>query len=332
MSDKSEKYVVVIGAANIDIGGTPAKALIPADSNPGNISINYGGVGRNIAHNLCKLGVPVKFITAIGGDVLGRDMIKHCESIGMDISHTLTIPEETSSMYLYINDDNGDMNVAIDHMSICNMISPEYIESLSDVINGADIVVMDANISEEAFMKLKEICKVPLYVDPVSTALAARIKPGLDGIDTLKPNTLEAEFLTGMTIKTEADYKAAATAILDMGVRRVFMSMGPEGMIAAGRDENGKDSIYIVSEYPAEVVCTTGAGDSATAAIVWASSVVADSDSLVTTAKAANVVAAMTIEVNPTNNPDLSHQKALKKLMASDMKVRTLSNKGEESE
>ena len=281
-------YVVVIGAANIDIGGTPSKPLIAADSNPGEISINYGGVGRNIADNLCKLGVPVKFITAIGGDVLGADMIKHCESIGMDTSYVLTIPEETSSMYLYINNDNGDMDVAIDHMTICSKITPDYIESVADVLNGAAAVVMDANISADAFMSLKEVCDVPIYIDPVSTVLAERVKPGLDGIDTIKPNTLEAEYLTGMTIKTEADYRAAASAILDMGVRRVFLSMGSEGMMAANRD-----NMYIVSEYPAEVICTTGAGDSATAAIVWAST-------------------------------ELGHKAALDRLLESDMKVREI--------
>lgn len=319
MSINDDSYVVVIGAANIDIGGTPANPLIPADSNPGNISINYGGVARNIADNLCKLGVKVKFVTAIGGDVLGADMIRDCESIGMDISCVLKIPDETSSMYLYINNENGDMDVAIDHMTICSKITPEYIESISDVINGASAVVMDANISEAAFMSLKKVCTVPIYIDPVSTALAARVKPGLDGIDTIKPNTLEAEYLTGMTIKTEADYRAAATAILDMGVRRVFMSMGSEGMLAASGG-----SMYIVDEYPAEVVCTTGAGDSATAAIVWASTIIADGDSLVTAAKAANVVAAMTVSVQETNNPDLNHQAALDKMIASNMKVREI--------
>ena len=315
----SDNYVVVMGAANIDIGGTPNNPLIPADSNPGNISINYGGVARNIAHNLCKLGMNVKLITAIGGDVLGEDMIKHCEEIGMDTSHVLRVPDDTSSMYLYVNNENGDMDVAIDHMTVCSKITPEYVASLADVFNGALAVVVDANIPEESFMKLKDICEVPIYVDPVSTALAARIKPGLDGIDTIKPNTLEAEYLTGMTIKTEADYRAAAQEILDMGVRRVFMSMGSEGMMAAS-----SDNMYIVSEYPADVVCTTGAGDSATAAIVWASTVIADGDALVAAAKAANVVAAMTVSVQETNHVDLNHQSALDKIIESNMTVREI--------
>lgn len=319
MNTDNNNYIAVIGAANIDIGGTPTKPLIPADSNPGKISINYGGVARNIAHNLCLLGLPVKFITAIGSDVLGEDMLRHCESIGMDISSVLHIPNETSSMYLYINNDNGDMDLAIDHMTICSRITPDYLESLSGIINGATAVVTDANISSEAFVALKEISRVPVYADPVSTALAERIKPFLDGIDTIKPNRLEAEYLTGMTIQTEADYRAAANAILDMGVRRVFMSMGSEGMIAAD-----KNNMYIVGEYPAEVVCTTGAGDSATAAIVWASTVIADNGSLVTAAKAANVVAAMTVSVQDTNNPNLSHQTAFDKIIKSNMSVREI--------
>ena len=312
-------YVVVIGAANIDIGGTPVNPLIPADSNPGEITINYGGVGRNIAHNLAKLGVPVKFITAIGGDVLGADMLRHCEEIGMDVSHVLRIPDRTSSMYLYINNIEGDMEMAIDHMSIVEQITPEYLDSVSSVIQGAAAVVMDANISADAFLHLKSICRAPLYIDPVSTVLASRIKPGLEGVDTLKPNRLEAEYLTGMTIQTKADFRAAADAMLDMGVRRVFLSMGSEGMLAADRN-----NMYIVGEYPAEVVCTTGAGDSATAAIVWASTVIADGDTLVTAAKAANVVAAMTVSVQETNCPELSHNTALEKMINSNMTVRSI--------
>ncbi len=316
---RDDNYAVVIGAANIDIGGTPSNPLIPADSNPGKISINYGGVGRNIAHNLCKLGVPVIFITAVGSDVLGKEMLNHCESLGMDISCVLRVPDTNSSMYLYINDSDGDMAMAIDQMNICSNITPAYLDTLRDVLSGAAAVVADANIPADTFVHLKEICSAPLYVDPVSTALASRVKPILDGIDTIKPNRLEAEYLTGMTIQTEADYRAAASAMLDMGVRRVFMSMGSEGMLAADRN-----NMYIIGKYPAEVVCTTGAGDSATAAIVWASTVVTDQNTLVTAAKAANAVAALTISVQETNYPGLSHSAALDRMTESTMTVRKL--------
>ena len=102
------KYVVVIGAANIDIGGTPYKPLIPGDSNPGVINMSYGGVGRNIAHNLARLGTDVLLVTAAGDDVLGREMLLKCEKAGMDTSLSLVVPGASSSVYLFINELRTD--------------------------------------------------------------------------------------------------------------------------------------------------------------------------------------------------------------------------------
>jgi pseudouridine kinase len=46
----------IIGGINIDIEGAPFKKLKYQDSNPGKIRLSYGGVGRNIAENLARLG------------------------------------------------------------------------------------------------------------------------------------------------------------------------------------------------------------------------------------------------------------------------------------
>ena len=299
---ENQGYVLVIGAANIDIGGTPYKPLIPADSNPGVIKMSYGGVGRNIAHNLAMMGVNVKFVTAAGDDTLGKEMIAKCESIGMDTSLSKIIPGASSSVYLFINDETGEMELALSHVDIMQNITPEYIESLSDDINSAEAVVADCNITHEALMKLKDICNVPLYVDTVSVSHAEKIKGNLDGIDTIKPNLLEAEYLTDMIIETEVDFIEAARALIDQGVRRVFISAGPHGMLAAD-----KDHMTMVDRYPAHVRCTTGAGDSAMAAIIW-SSLKEGSDKLADPAKAANAAASATISVDPTIHPEMSSE------------------------
>ena len=49
MQAREEKHVVVIGAVNMDLSGTPAAALRSGDSNPGRVTLSAGGVGRNIA-------------------------------------------------------------------------------------------------------------------------------------------------------------------------------------------------------------------------------------------------------------------------------------------
>ena len=121
MEDK--KYAVVIGAANIDIGGTPYKPLIPGDSNPGVIKMSYGGVARNIAHNLTLLGFNVELITAAGNDTLGMEMLRKCEAIGLDTSLSVVVPGGSSSVYLFINDEKGEMDLALSHVDIVKLQS-----------------------------------------------------------------------------------------------------------------------------------------------------------------------------------------------------------------
>lgn len=314
----SKPYVVVIGAANIDIGGTPYKPLIPEDSNPGVIKMSYGGVGRNIAHNLTLIGVDVELVTAAGDDALGMEMLKKCESIGLDTSLSLIVPGGSSSVYLFINDEKGDMNLALSHVDIVKKITPEYIESISAVINQADAVVADCNLTQETFLKLKEICKVPLYVDTVSVSHADKIKGHLDGIDTLKPNLLEAEFLSDMMIENEYDCLEAARAIIDQGVRRVFISMGPHGILTAD-----KDHAIIADRYPVNVISTTGAGDSAMAAIVW-SSLNEEGDGLTAPAMAANAAASLTISVDHTIDPEMSADRIKDKIKNQNVKIRVI--------
>lgn len=317
-SNGNKGYVTVIGAANTDIGGTPYKPLIPGDSNPGVIKMSYGGVGRNIAHNLSMLGVDVELVTAVGDDTLGLDMLKYCEMMGVDTSLSVVVPGASSSVYLFINDEMGEMDLALSHVDIVNNITPEYIESISDIINKSAAAVADCNLSREALLKLMDICEVPLYVDTVSVSHADKIKGNLRGIDTLKPNLLEAEYLSDMKIESEYECLEAARAIIDQGVRRVFISMGPDGMLAADRDH-----AIIAGRYPVHVKCTTGAGDSAMAAIIW-SSLNEEGDGLIAPAKAANAAASATISVDPTIHPEMSGAFIERKLKEYDMEVREI--------
>ncbi len=330
---KENDYIVVIGGANIDIGGTPRSKLIPADSNHGDIKISFGGVGRNIAHNLAKLGIKVHLVAAVGSDALGKEMIAECESLGMDISSVLILPEETSSMYLYINDEDGDMLISIDQMDICSRITPDYINSIATVLTSAAAVVIDGNLREDTIARIIKICHppgstrnakpaassprwIPIFCDPVSTDFMLKLRPHLGSIDVIKPNRLEAEYLTGISIQTVEDYKEAAKSILSMGAAKVFISMGDQGVLAAQHEACDNYQIVKLDSLETDVVCTTGAGDSATAAIVWTYTTLSDVEEniLVLAAKAANSAAAMTIESLYTVNPELSCEALARKI------------------
>ena len=292
----NEARVAVIGGVNMDIGGSPFAKLVMRDSNPGIITARPGGVGRNIAHDLRLLGVNVSLVTAMGGDVYGQGILDSCRELGIDMSLARILPERRSSTYLYVTDETGDMQIGIADMEITECITPEYLASRMDEINAFDAVVLDANLSAESVEYAARHCTAPIIADPVSTAKAMRLVPVLDKLWAIKPNIYEAEKLTG-----EHDPEKAAAALLDKGVKRVFISLGEEGMLAAERGS----TVHMPREL-VTVVNTTGAGDAATSAIVWAALAGMD---IAGCARAAVKAGAITACCEGANNPELCAEK-----------------------
>ena len=286
------KHIAVVGGMNMDIGGSAAGALRLRDSNPGQVTMRPGGVGRNIAHNLHLLGAEVSLVSAVGDDPNGKALLESCQALGLDVSMTLVRPRERSSTYLYVNDDGGDMLLAVSDMDITDRITPAALEPLLDRLNACDALVLDANLSPATLEYLAQRLTVPLYSDPVSAAKAPRLLPILPRLTALKPNRLEAETLTG-----EKDPERAAKALLDAGLRRVFLSIGEEGMLAAEGD-----TVLRLPRRKVNVVSTTGAGDAATAAMVWAGTQGFD---LERSARIAQMAGAVTCECREANNPRL---------------------------
>ncbi|MDA3947823.1 MAG: PfkB family carbohydrate kinase, partial [Spirochaeta sp.] len=64
--------VVVIGGINLDILLEPHGLLVAGTSNPGAITMSPGGVARNIAAFLGRLGVAVGLIGGAGTDAISE--------------------------------------------------------------------------------------------------------------------------------------------------------------------------------------------------------------------------------------------------------------------
>ncbi len=254
---ESVDAAVVFGGINMDIWGRPEKALVPKDSNPGAVTLRPGGVGRNIAHDLRLLGLEVSLVAAIGGDVYASAISESCRALGIDLSLAPVFPQRRSSTYLYISDEKGEMQLAVSDMDICSALTAEYAAAILPKLQ-AKAIVVDTNIPEGTIRYICDNSSIPVYADPVSTAKAAKLLPVLHRLSAIKPNALEAEALTG-----ERDPERAARALVEKGVKRAFISLGSQGMIAA--DESQLLRLPIP---PTRLVNVTGAGDAAMAAIV----------------------------------------------------------------
>ena len=217
-----EPYILVIGASNIDITGIPDNKLIARDSNIGSIELSLGGVGRNIAENCTKLGLNTKLISALGDDVFGKKILDHSLSIGLNMADSLIIKDQMTSVYLAVLDQNHDMNVAINSMKSVDYIDLDFIKTKKAIIQSAQIIVMDANLKEDVIAEVCSYTQAPIFIDTVSSTKALKLVNILNKVDTLKPNQLEAQILTGIKIKNDDDIKMAAHKLHELGGKECF--------------------------------------------------------------------------------------------------------------
>lgn len=297
---RNPSYAAVVGGVNVDIGGRAYAPLVAADSNPGRVRMSLGGVGRNIAHNMALLRCDVRLLTAFGDDLYAQKIAASCGELGIDISQALQVPGGATSTYLFLAGPDGDMALAVSDMDICERITPAWLQSRRALLDNAQVVVLDANLPAESIRWLCENVKVPLFADPVSTAKAGKLQPVLGRLHTLKPNRMEAELLSGVRITDRDSLERAARVLLDTGLRRVFLSLGSEGVYAA--DHNGAVQMPCL---PAQVANATGAGDAFMAALAWA---YLEGNDLERTAALAQAAAAIAVEGAETINPAMSAQ------------------------
>lgn len=257
--------ISIIGGIMADIEGHPYNQLIQGDSNPGTISMSYGGVGRNITENLARMGVSVNFISVAGDDFAGKGAVRELEDLGVDIKNVRLLPEENTAVYMSILNIIGDMELALCNMDILERISADFIEAAHDSMKDSIIIGIDTNLTEETLdyvtAKLKDI---PVFLDPVSVTKAERARNIIGRFHTIKPNRIEAEILSGMAIMSAEELEKAGQWFIGQGVKRVFITLGPGGVYY--QDE--KDSGFIRPE-PADIVSATGAGDAFSAAILY---------------------------------------------------------------
>ncbi len=304
---RSGSYAVVVGGVNVDIGGRSFAPLVAADSNPGAVTTSLGGVGRNIAHNMSLLGLDVYLLTAYGDDASGARVAASCSELGIDLSHALRVPGAATSTYLYLTDPEGEMALAVSDMSVCGKITPAYLAANLGLLQNAQVVVADCNIPAESLRYLAETCTAPLFIDPVSTVKSEKLRPILSKIHTLKPNRLEAELLSGVKIGSVEDAFRAAEALTELGVHRIFLSLGADGVCAAMGQEK-----LLLPNLPGRMVNTTGCGDAFMAALVWA---YLEGMDLRHTARAGLAAGSIAMESGQTINPDMSAQ-ALRERMS----------------
>ena len=265
---REKEYAVVMGGANMDIQGFPGGPLVPRDSNPGEVKVSCGGVARNIAENLARLGVDVKLLTVLGDDPQGDQLIQATGNAGVDTKHILTIPGERTSSYLSILDDQGDMALAVSGMTIMEKFVPEYIRSKDRIIRNASLIILDANLPDLVIEYIgRTYPDIPIFADPVSSSKAKRLGDLLPVIHTIKPNELEAAILAGRSLSEKIPLEETAGLLLKKGVSEVIISLKERGIYYLSREKEIR--LPNPRPLPGSPVNATGCGDAFLAGLAY---------------------------------------------------------------
>lgn len=262
------KFVAVIGGANMDIHGKTAGELRRHDSNPGTVHTSAGGVARNIAESLARLGICCRLVSAVGNDDHGRQLLQQCRDAGIDVQHVQQFDSMQTSTYLSVLDRSGDMYVAINDMEIIETLGPERLHSQEAMLKQASLIILDTNLRDDALAWLAQsFSGQTLFVDTVSTAKATKIKPCLNAIHTLKTSRIEAAALTGLKADTQTDLRELAAWLHGQGVVRLFVTLGERGVFYSSGDVQGVEKLQCAGR---TIRNADGAGDAFLAGIAYA--------------------------------------------------------------
>ncbi|KIL41261.1 hypothetical protein SD70_08410 [Gordoniibacillus kamchatkensis] len=304
-----EASIVCIGGANVD---RKAHCLGPfrlRESNPAAIAHSCGGVARNIAENLGRLGSAVSLITLVGNDNEGKWLLAETKTYGVDVSQAIELPNARTGTYTAILDDRNDMIAAVADMQIYDSFSTDMLQSKWPHIAAGERIVADTNLPAELIRYLVERCRDDsrsLCINTVSAAKTTRLPEDLRGVDMIFCNRHEAGALAGIPVEDQDGCKDAWKRISARGVRKIVITLGEQGLFWAEADNDADTEADPASEagrygyvrpHKVNVVDVTGAGDALMAGVIFG---LAQGEPFATACRLGTAAAALTVQTNRT--------------------------------
>ena len=278
----NEDYpIVCIGAANLDRKFYVHSDLQLETSNPVTSTRSIGGVARNIAENLGRMGETVAFLSVSGNDS-EWDMIHKLSTPFMNLDHVQQIENANTGSYTALINSDGNMEYGLADMEVYDYITPEFLIKRTHLLIKAKCIIADLNISKSAMDFLcaySEKHSIKLIVIPVSSPKMKNMPDSLHAIDWLIINRDETETYLNMNIQGTDDLRKAAQKWNQLGVSNVVITNGVKELIFRNSNEEVIKPV-IPSQH---VVDVTGAGDAFSSAVIFSWLNELDTESILTT-------------------------------------------------
>ena len=253
--------ILVVGSCCTDF--TFASKIIPTEGSTvlgETFSTAPGGKGANQAYQAALLGADVTFVGKFGRDSFGESLNKVLQDVGINTSRMLysdTAPTASACIMLELTEEGAKNRIMVVPGSQMTF-TEEDVAFLKEEIRNYDLLILQLEIN----MEINELVAGYAYEAGVPVMLNCAPSAPLSGeflshVTYLSPNEHEARDLTGVTILTLEDAKAAAQNLMDRKVGNVLITMGSQGAVFA----NGEEFLHRGC-VPTTAVDPTAAGDS----------------------------------------------------------------------
>lgn len=253
--------IACIGAAHLDRRARALGPVVPGSSNPVTVATSPGGVARNVAETLARLGARIRLVSRLGADVEGDRLLADLAALGVDLSAVGRAADAPTASYTALLDPAGQLVVGLADMAIYDGMDAAFFAPFLPRLLETPAWFVDANLPVDGLASLLDARSAGQFVaaDAVSVAKAPRLRPHLGRIDLLFCNEAEAAALTSPGL----DAVAMAQCLCTAGAGAVIVTWGARGAVLATAEGTAT-----IPAFPAAVRDVTGAGDALIAATI----------------------------------------------------------------
>jgi ribokinase len=254
--------IIVVGGINSDfvLRGErvpdPGETVVMADFFQG-----PGGKGANQAVAAARLGARVAMIGCIGNDDRGQAVIRNLREEGVETRFVARAKTFTGAALILV-DRSGEKSIGA-CMGANAKLSAAHVRAAAKAFENCKVLLMQFEAPDAPLLAVAKLAKragAKVVLDP---APPRKLPNGLiELLDVIRPNSSEAEFLTGIKVKDQASARRAAEALMKRGAGAVALQAGNDGdlFVWPGGEK-------YLPHYKVKAVDATGAGDAFAAAL-----------------------------------------------------------------
>ncbi len=223
-----------------------------------------GGKGVNVAKVLKHFSMPVAIVGFVGGNG-GRFIEEAAERIGVENFFT-KIEGNTRTNTNIIAADGRVTEILEPGPKISEKEAFAFHKQFFGCLELCDMVVLSGSVPEgmpvDIYAQLIRECHMigcKVILDTSGEALRRGIAAGPH---IVKPNRKELEYIAGRELHSMEDLKAEARKLLALGVKKVVVSLGAEGLLYL----DGEQELFAEAK-KIQAVNTVGCGDTVVASL-----------------------------------------------------------------